>query len=112
MFGSTFLYLPSELMAGQPEGAYRNEVHAISYRKSTFMETDDSWRVILQTVLGKIPTALPPHFLRAEGGSTVVGQIHQWVRLILGEMSIQKLLQNDQPFCRSFLSHFSIVKCT
>ena len=53
MFGSTFLYLPSELMAGQPEGAYRNEVHAISYRKSTFMETDDSWRVILQTVLGK-----------------------------------------------------------
>ena len=82
MFGSTFLYLPSELMAGQPEGAYRNEVHAISYRKSTFMETDDSWRVILQTVLGKIPPALPPPLSQQSRGrfhsrwsNTPVGQI-------------------------------------
>ena len=43
MFGSTFLYLPSELTAGQPEGAKRNELHAIGYVETTFME--DTWGV-------------------------------------------------------------------
>ena len=46
MFGSTFLYLPSELTAGQPAGAMRNEVHAIGYVETTFME--DSWGVTFQ----------------------------------------------------------------
>lgn len=48
MFGSTFLYLPSELTAGQPEGAMRIEVHAISYVETTFLE--DSWGVTFQRI--------------------------------------------------------------
>ena len=47
MFGSTFLYLPSELMAGQPEGAARSEVHAIGYKETAYLELEDSWGVTI-----------------------------------------------------------------
>ena len=63
MYGSTFLYLPSELTAGQPKGAMRSEVHAIGFVETTFME--DSWGVTLHNSIPAKKKIFPIYIIGA-----------------------------------------------